>query len=157
MTQCPKCEATLIADGLAEGQQVRCVQCATLFRLGEEQKTSADRLAWRSFWLGLSSLVFLFLTGIPAIYYGIRSMLRMRFTKPRPKDQFAAVSGTMLGGCFGVIGGGMIVSFAAILGFTLLSVNRPATQEEKLEMYAGVFASDPPALHLDRAVSVLQS
>ena len=129
-----------------------------MFRLGEEQKTSADRLAWRSFWLGLSSLVLLFFTGLPAIYYGIRSMLRMRFIKSRPKDRFAAVAGTAMGGCFGVIGGTMIVSFAAIIAITILTVNQPKTAEAKQQLYSQIFASEmPPELLLDRAVSVLNS
>ena len=122
MTKCQQCDATLIADGLPQGQQVRCVKCAHLFRLGEEKKTSADRLAWRSFWLGLSSLLCMFFTGIPAIYYGIRSLLRMRFIKPRPKDRFAAVSGTLMGGCFGM-SGAVIACFAAIIAITLTTVD----------------------------------
>ncbi len=158
MTQCQKCAATLVVEELSPGQQVRCAKCAHVFRLGEEQKTSANRLAWRSFWLGLSSIVLLFFTGLPAIYYGIRSLLRMRFIKSRPKDRFAAVAGTAMGGCFGVIGGAMVVSSAAVIALTILTINRPDTAEEKQQLYAQIFASEmPPELLLDRAISVLNS
>jgi hypothetical protein len=157
MTKCQQCDATLIADGLPQGQQVRCVKCAHLFRLGEEKKTSADRLAWRSFWLGLSSLLCMFFTGIPAIYYGIRSLLRMRFIKPRPKDRFAAVSGTLMGGCFGM-SGAVIACFAAIIAITLTTVDKPGTPEERALHYSQVFENDmPPELQLDETVSLLNS
>jgi hypothetical protein len=157
MTICQKCNAILIADGLPQGQQVRCVKCANLFRLGEEKKTSADRLAWRSFWLGLSSLVFIFFTGLPAIYYGIRSLLRMRFTKPRPKDRFAAVAGTMMGGCFGLCGA-FVAAFAAIIAITLSTVDSASTEQEKAQHFSRVFENEmPPELLIEKAVSVLNS
>lgn len=158
MTHCQQCAAPLVSEGLLQGQQVRCAKCAHVFRLGEEQKTSADRLAWRSFWLGLSSLILLFFTGLPAIYYGIRSMLRMRFIKSRPKDRFAAVAGTAMGGCFGVLGSGMVISFVAIIALTILTVNKPEDLEEKRQLYAQAFSNEMPAdLFFDRAVCVLRS
>lgn len=157
MTNCRKCDAMLIADGLPQGQQVRCVKCANQFRLGEEKKTSADRLAWRSFWLGLSSLVFIFFTGLPAIYYGIRSLLRMRFTKPRPKDRFAAVAGTMMGGCFGLFGA-FVAAFAAIIAVTLSTIDTADSDEEKAQHYARVFENEmPPELLIEKTISVLSS
>lgn len=157
MTTCQKCSAILISDGLPQSQQVRCVKCANVFRLGEEKKTSADRLAWRSFWLGLASLVFIFFTGLPAIYYGIRSLLRMRFTKPRPKDRFAAVAGTMMGGCFGMFGA-FVAAFAAIIAVALSTVDSASTDEEKAQHFSRVFENEmPPELLIEKTVSVLNS
>jgi hypothetical protein len=104
--------------------------------LGEAVKVSADRLAWRSFWLGLASLVFLFMTGIPAVYYGIRSLLRMRFSKPGPRDRFAAVSGTIMGAVFGLTGGFLVIMAGMLLAvgyYSLDIVSDPGQIRQQFE------------------------
>ncbi len=113
MTQCTSCNSNLVTDGLTSGQQYRCANCYSFSRFGKLDRIAADRLAWRSFWLGISSVLLLTLTGIPAIYYGIRSLLRMRFVRPKRGDQAAAVIGVTLGGFFGVFIG--FISFCAVL------------------------------------------
>lgn len=115
MTQCQVCDSKLVTDGLISGQQVRCANCQSLSRFGKLEKVATHRLAWRSFWLGLSSILLLTFTGIPAMYYGIRSLLRMRFIKPARMDRAAAIAGTTLGGCFGVFFG-FIAATSLILG-----------------------------------------
>lgn len=123
MTVCQHCNAKLITEGLDPGQQISCAQCQGLSTHGEIQNVATDRLAWRSLWLGLSSILLLFITGIPAIYYGIKSLLRMRFVKPKPTDKAAAIAGTTLGGCFGVaVGAIFIVGMSIWLLNSLLSV-----------------------------------
>lgn len=112
ITKCQFCQANLLTDGIKSGQQFRCANCQAILRVGDEAKVATDKLAWRSFWLGLSSIVLLFFTGIPAIYYGVRSLLRMRFVKPKRSDQAAAVLGTAMGGCFGLVFGLSIVTIA---------------------------------------------
>lgn len=105
MAECQVCHAKLLTEGLSSGQQFRCANCQSFSRYGTIDKVAADRLAWRSFWLGIASILLLTLTGIPAIYYGVRSLLRMRFVKPKRSDQAAAIIGTTLGGFFGVLVG----------------------------------------------------
>ena len=102
MTECQHCKSKVVTVGLNTGQQIRCANCLTIWTFGKVETDATDRLAWRSFWLGLSSILFLFFTGIPAIYYGVRSLLRMRFVKPKKRDRAAAIAGTTMGGCFGI-------------------------------------------------------
>jgi hypothetical protein len=109
MNYCQVCNSKLVTEGLISGQQIRCANCQSLSRFGKVEKIATHRLAWRSFWLGISSILFLTITGIPAIYYGIRSLLRMRFVKPARSDRVAAIIGTSLGGCFGVFVGFIVV------------------------------------------------
>ena len=115
MNNCQVCNSNLVTEGLIPGQQIRCANCQSVSRFGKVEKIATHRLAWRSFWLGVSSILFLTITGIPAIYYGIRSLLRMRFVKPARSDRVAAIIGTSLGGCFGVFVG-FIVCCAWIVG-----------------------------------------
>ena len=144
MTQCQRCQTTLVADGILTGQRIRCANCSHQFRFGEEEKTSTDRLAWRSFWLGLSSLILLFFTGIPAIYFGVRSLLRMRFTQPRPRDRFAALAGTAMGGCFGLAGGFIVFFSAAVIAATLYTMERAKGPEDVRQLYGQIFQNEMP-------------
>ncbi len=105
MTDCQVCNSKLVTHGLSPGRQIRCANCLSLSRFGKIEKVATDQLAWRSFWLGISSILFLTITGIPAIYYGVRSLLRMRFIRPERRDRAAAIIGTTLGGCFGIFVG----------------------------------------------------
>lgn len=114
MTECQFCKENLVTDGLNAGQQLRCANCQGIMRFGDAEKIATDRLAWRSFWLGLASFVFLFFTGIPAVYYGVRSLLRMRFVKPKRSDQAAAVLGTTMGGCFGIAVGALLTTIGIV-------------------------------------------
>ncbi len=118
MTQCPTCNSKLVTDGLSSGQQFRCANCNSFSRFGKTDRVAADRLAWRSFWLGIASILLLTLTGIPAVYYGVRSLLRMRFVRAKRGDQAAAILGVGLGGFFGMFIGFLVfcVVLVAILG-----------------------------------------
>ncbi len=145
MTQCQQCHAELFVEGIPQGQQVRCVSCSHLFRLGEAEKVSADRWAWRSFWLGLSSLILLFITGIPAIYYGVRSLLRMRFSRPGPGDRMAAIAGTIMGSVFGLFGGMIVIGFGVILAATFLTMDVRKNPAQIVELFGTIFEQPPPA------------
>lgn len=124
MTECQYCNSTLVTNGLSPGQQIRCANCLSLLTFGKIEKVETHRLAWRSFWLGLSSILLLFFTGLPAIYYGIRSLLRMRFVKPKSSDRAAAIAGTALGGCFGIF-----VGFLAVCGLIIGLISYLTYQE----------------------------
>lgn len=118
MNICQVCNSKLVTEGLTSGQQFRCANCHSLSRFGKVEKVATDRLAWRSFWLGISSMLLLMITGIPAIYYGVRSLLRMRFVRPERRDRAAAIIGTTLGGFFGIF-----VGFIAVCGLMLGLIN----------------------------------
>ncbi len=158
MTPCQNCQTELVSDGIVSGQQVRCVHCRHVFCFGREEKLSADRLAWRSFWLGLASMCCIFFTGIPAIYFGVRSLLRMRFTKVRPRDRFAAAAGTVMGGCFGLFGGLFAIASAAIIGVTFYSLEHAKEPSAIQAMFdRSLVAELPSELVPWKGISVLES
>lgn len=140
-SECPSCNSVLITRTVTPGQSIRCGRCSQIIRFGTTEKVATDKLAWRSLWLGVASLVFLFFTGIPAVYYGIRSLLRMRFFRPKTSDRAAAVVGTTLGGCMGVFVGipaaftGLMI---AIVVLTVTSSEIPAEIEEELAKHCNV-------------------
>ncbi len=144
MTECQFCNSKLVTDGLNPGQQVRCASCLTLFKFGKIEKVATHRLAWRSFWLGLASIVLLFITGFPAMYYGIRSLLRMRFVKPKPSDRAAAIAGTALGGCFGIFVGFFAVCGMLVALFAFLTYQYTDRELEVIQMCNEVFDVDIP-------------
>ncbi len=127
MSVCQRCNSKLVTEGLLPGQQYRCAKCQAVTRLGESEKVPVNKLAWRSLWLGLASIVLIFLTGIPAVYYGVKSLLRMRFVKSKRGDRAAAVVGTTLGGFFGIFIGGFVATIFAVWLFGYL--NRVETEE----------------------------
>lgn len=116
---CQTCNSLLLTRGVVPGQQIRCGRCGDISRFGTVESVPTDRLAWRSFWLGLSSIVLLFITGLPAIYYGIKSLMRMRFSKPKTSDRVAAIVGTSMGGCFGIVVGAMVLLVGGAFLFAL--------------------------------------
>ncbi len=158
MIACPDCKTSLIVKGVPQGQQAICVNCHALFRVGEQVRTSADRLAWRSLWLGLSSIVLLFITGIPAIYYGIRSLLRMRYVKSQTADRVAAITGTALGGCFGLFGSVFGLTVGGLMGFVLLTMVRVEKTPEVAALFQQVFEAEiPQELIPSRGAEILNS
>lgn len=114
---CPECDTTLLIDLIPAAASIRCPSCSNVAPRTSASSAEANRFAWRSFWLGLSSIVLLFFTGIPAIWYGIRSLLEMRFIRSQKHDRKAAIAGTTLGVLFGILGSGIL---AIIGGFALI-------------------------------------
>ena len=106
---CQACGAELVTDFISEIQSarvlVRCGGCGVIIGSGIDENAPVDKRARWSLWLGISSVLLLFLTGIPAVYLEIRSLLRMRYTSFRLQDRYAAIAGTTLGSIFGVCGG----------------------------------------------------
>jgi hypothetical protein len=157
MTDCQFCDSKLVTDGLFPGQQIRCANCHSLSRFGKVEKVATHRLAWRSFWLGISSILLLTITGIPALYYGVRSLLRMRFVKPERRDQVAAIIGTSLGGCFGIF-----VGFIAVCGLIMAFINYLTFAEttdstEVAQRCSQIFEFSSPHVVPTRARSVMNS
>lgn len=121
---CQACNATLLPTKTERHQLVRCGDCGSTFLPLMTNKAAlekTDRMAKWSFWLGLSSLVLLMFTGIPALVLGIRSLRRMRFRSVEKREKFQAITGTVLGFLFGVCGGTCAILAAIAVGFFVSS------------------------------------
>ena len=113
---CLVCGARLYTDFVSESQSskiwLRCGKCGDFIDSGVKANAPVDKFARRSLWLGISSIILLFFTGIPAIYYGVKSLMRSKYTSVRPGDRRAAIAGTALGTIFGVFLGTCVVGTA---------------------------------------------
>ena len=109
---CDKCKKDLCAVEIPDDVQFRCSVCG---HVGFQNSSRDDHIqvqsAWWSLWLGLASIVLIFFTGIPAVYLGIKALLKMRYQKVTNLTRFAAVGGVAIGGVWGVMcGGGLFVT-----------------------------------------------
>ena len=82
-TMCLACGAQVFTDFGSSSKSakisLRCGNCGDLIGTGVKANAPREKTASRSLWLGLSSIILLFFTGIPAIYYGIKSLLKKSF------------------------------------------------------------------------------
>jgi hypothetical protein len=115
---CIECKTELLSDIYPPAKAIRCASCGSVASRNHETAEKANRLAWRSLWLGLSSILLLCFTGIPAVWFGIRSLLQMRFTQKRIQDQRAATFGIALGVIFGVMAS-VVVFLAALMSIVI--------------------------------------
>lgn len=130
--QCLQCQSELLIDVDSSANSIRCAACGSTASRNHESAEQANRLAWRSLWLGLSSIVFLCFTGIPAIWLGIRSLLQMRFTQKRIQDQRAAVVGVAMGLLFGILGSAIAIVAGLLVVVFSWTTSSPETPEEIL-------------------------
>ncbi|MDG2184529.1 MAG: hypothetical protein P8K79_02550 [Mariniblastus sp.] len=105
-------------------QQVRCARCGKVSRPQTENASQRkpNRAARWSLWLGLSSILLLSITGIPALILGIRSLLQMRHEQPTKREKEAGVLGTLLGLVFGVLLGGCFLGGGGMILFAMLNL-----------------------------------
>ena len=117
---CSNCEATLVVIDLTEHDHVSCSQCNATFPLSQVSDTPprTSRQAVASMILGVVSIVGLFVTGIPAIFLGIRALVRMRRNPLLLKGHSMAIVGILSGGGFGLICGSCatLMFFGAQIG-----------------------------------------
>jgi hypothetical protein len=73
-----------------------------------------NRAARWSFWLGISSIVLLWITGIPALILGTRALWQMRHQKTTKQEKRWAITGTLLGTLFGLLLGGCLTGMVGI-------------------------------------------
>lgn len=147
---CVKCQSTLVTDFISGNKStetvIRCGHCGELWSPVEILGTR-DKDAWRSLWLGLSSILLVFITGIPALYYGIRSLSRTRFTRIRLRDRRAAVAGVTLGTLFGVFGSLCVFGIAGAILVNQATKIETTTNEQALNVFDGLATIDlPPEL-----------
>ncbi len=159
--QCPQCESPLVdVNRTSATQQLRCARCAARFEFdgidGPARVIQRNFRAWRSFWLGLASIVLLFITGIPAIWYGIRALLEMRHQRTLSRDRTAALVGTGLGFLFGILLGGCVFLAGAVAILTLFTYNEsrdPQLVQQAVDKVAAI--SVPDILTPRRSVELL--
>lgn len=122
MFQCPHCQSELVLGLVSHQQQVRCARCGKVSRPQTENvsQRKPNRAARWSLWLGLSSILLLSITGIPALILGIRSLLQMRYEQPTRREKEAGVVGTLLGAIFGVLLGGCFLGGGGMILFSML-------------------------------------
>lgn len=155
---CSNCETTLVVVDLTEHDHVSCSQCGATFPLSQVSDTPprTSRQAVASMVLGVASIVGLFFTGIPAIFLGIRALVRMRRNPLLLKGHSMAIVGILSGGGFGLICGSCVslMFFGAQIGanFAMQRLECVAHVEEigmALESYRLAHDQLPPPSSTD--------
>ncbi len=141
---CSNCESILLTDVFKTPNPIRCASCGHVSIPQTKSSNQANRFAWRSFWLGLTSIVLLCLTGIPAIWYGVRSLLQMRFVRSQKNDRKAAIVGICLGLLFGFIGSGIVAMIGAFSLIFMFLVEETKEPERIQEILANIGTIDIP-------------
>ena len=134
MFQCPHCQSELVIRSVSYAQHVRCAQCGWTGspESGKRSENSQNRAAWWSLWLGLSSILLLSITGIPALILGFRSLLKMRYQKPSKREKEASILGILLGTVFGVLLGGCVMFTGGITLIAMLTYDNQNTNEPEI-------------------------
>lgn len=141
---CSNCESILLTDVFKTPNPIRCTACGHISIPQTKSSNQANRFAWRSFWLGLTSIVLLCLTGIPAIWYGVRSLLQMRFVRSQKNDRKAAIAGICLGLLFGFVGSGIVAMIGAFSLIFMFLVEETKEPERIQEILANIGTIDIP-------------
>ena len=104
MTICSHCQAELYTETIAGARSVRCAGCNGLnLYEGEKGSGNQNREAWLSLLLGISSFFFSCLTGLPAVFFGIRALRKMRYLPTSGRAKVAAIIGIVTGGFIGTL------------------------------------------------------
>lgn len=134
----------MLVEVFGTSNPIRCASCGNISSATNRQTTEVHRHAWRSLWLGLSSILLLFLTGIPAIWYGVRSLLRMRFVRSQSKDRIAAVVGVILGVVCGIAGTASVALIGGFIALFMLSMEETKDPERIDEILATIGSVEVP-------------
>jgi len=142
---CPQCESVMLVEVFGTSNPIRCASCGNISLAPNKKSSDVHTYAWRSLWLGLASILLLFLTGIPAIWYGVRSLLRMRFVRSQPKDRKAAIAGVALGVIFGIAGTALVGLVGGIIAIVVFSIEETKDPERINEILATIGSLDVPS------------
>jgi uncharacterized protein (UPF0212 family) len=100
---CPSCRAEIACVQMSDDALVRCSCCGNVFETSVHNTASKlNPRAMISFALGLCSLGFLMLTGIPAIMMGLRSLKQIRQSEQREHGKWMSYCGIAMGSVFGI-------------------------------------------------------
>ena len=144
---CTHCHSEMVLTRALPDVSIRCSGCGFITEPVEtnDAKVTSDPGARWSLWLGLSSVVLLFITGLPALFLGVRSLLRMKHYEPLKFDRNAAIAGTVLGTIFGVIIGAFAAFVLFVFAITLTTVERTEDPDEVLRNLATFAKLDVPS------------
>ena len=150
--RCIQCDAALTIAGAPAHRVYRCARCGqSNYFVDSGTAQPKCQLAWRSFycgiavaviiaavlmllfylnmgWVGASLGPVLVPLGAAALYFGIKSLLRNRYRKASASNKMAAATGTITGGCGGVMFGGLItvgLLVALIISTATYQLNEP--------------------------------
>jgi hypothetical protein len=156
---CGSCGVALITEDLLETDVLSCTSCGSTVRLAEAADIEArtSRQAVFSLLLGLASIIGLFLTGIPAIVFGVRSLRLIRREPAHYKGRGLAIAGIVTGSGFGVIFGACMTMVSIIAVPMISGINQKAVCKDHLaeigfamELYEDANGSLPPAASRDK-------
>jgi uncharacterized paraquat-inducible protein A len=101
-TSCPHCAALLATNAVDDGTTLLCAACGEPFLLRPStRKTSRKAVA--SLVLGILSILFWCLAGIPAIVLGILALVEIRRDAGRLKGRELALAGIILSCVLGIV------------------------------------------------------
>ena len=153
MTICSHCNAELYTDSIAGARSVRCAGCGGVNLSGEEKGSgNQNRDAWYSLVLGMASLICSFVAGLPAIFFGIRALRKMRYLPTSGRAKTAAISGTVAGFFGTFVIGSCLAFFGIIVGATqwVEEYNSPV-EAAKFSKQIGSFESNVVGLKSRKA------
>ena len=111
---CPHCGASLATEAVDDGTTALCAACHQSFVLhASSDSRRFSRKALASLVLGISSILFWCLAGIPAIVLGVLALLEIRRHEDQLKGRLFAVAGIVAGCSLGLI------CFPIVLGLLL--------------------------------------
>ena len=161
MSKCPRCQSELVVGLVSNQQQVRCARGGSISQPQVEQGTrQVNRAARWSLWLGLSSILLLWITGIPALILGIRALWQMRYKRPTKREKESAIIGTVLGTTFGLLLGGcatgaLAMAITIAINAMPTSTNDPAVIRQWMDEV--VHLDLPPELEATDAIWLMST
>ena len=155
--RCLGCHTDLQFLELSANPSIRCCQCGKVFSATSNPSGMSNvnpRSVW-SFILGLSSLVCLIFTGIPAILFGMNSLKQIRKSKNQQHGKWLSCIGITSGLVFGVGLTALLLVVVISAGLALLTLEQsgePAVIRTHLAEVANVELPDDLRLTNSRTV-----
>lgn len=154
---CPSCRAEIACVQMSDDALVRCSCCGNVFETSVHNTASKlNPRAMISFALGLCSLGFLMLTGIPAIMMGLRSLKQIRQSEQREHGKWMSYSGIALGSVFGIGVGSLalVMLYASLLVYFSLEIGDDQTEKRAI-LSQIIDVQLPDDIELSQASSVI--
>lgn len=153
MSSCNHCQAELYTDSIAGVRNLRCAKCNHLNSFVGKSQTNQNRDAWFSLWLGLSSMLLICVTGIPALFFGIRALAKMRYHPTSSRAKTATIVG-LAAGFVGTFVIGLFAAFVGLIGYFIVStkpIDDPAQLAANINRIGTFVRSDVPNIQPRRS------
>ncbi len=119
-TNCPRCGARLATDAMDDEATILCAACrhSFVFRPSTDVR-KFSRKAIASLALGIASIVFWCLAGVPAVVLGVLALIEIRRHQDQLKGRQFAIAGIIIGCslgmiCFPVLAAFLLPAFQAL-------------------------------------------